>query len=416
MRGAIADDFTGATDLAGNWRARGLRTAVVLGVPGPDELADLADHDAVVVALKIRSAPAPQAVEQARAAYRALAALGVTQVYDKYCSTFDSTPEGNIGPVADALMEETGARSAVVVPGFPDAGRTVFRGHLFVGDDPLDRSPMKDHPLNPMWDSRVANLLAAQTAHPVAEVPVGVVRAGEQALRGAIVAAEAGGARYVVVDSIDNDDLAVVARATSDAPLVTGGSGLALGLDPTGATLGDITAVPGRRAVLAGSASRATQAQVRGAMPHLPHQKVDVAAALADPDAEVERLLAWARERWAEQPDRPVLVYSVGEPDDVARGRAVTADASAVVERLFSALAPRLAEAGATQLVVAGGETSGSVVQGLGVHVLEVGQLLSPGVSWLRGRRRGADDVNLVLKSGNFGTEDLFVTAWEELA
>lgn len=416
MRGAIADDFTGATDLAGNWRARGLRTAVVLGVPGRDDLDGLADHDAVVIALKIRSAPAGAAVEQARAAYRALADLGCTQVHDKYCSTFDSTPEGNIGPIADALLEETGARSAVVVPGFPDAGRTVYRGHLFVGSDPLDRSPMKDHPLNPMWDSRVATLLAAQTAHAVAEAPIDVVRSGEQALRGAIVAAEAGGARYVVVDSLDNDDLAVIARATSDAALVTGGSGLALGLEPTGATLGDIAAVPGRRAVLAGSASRATQAQVQAALPHLPHQRVDVAAALAEPGAEVERLVAWARERWAEDPERPVLVYSVGGPDDVARGREVTADASEVVERLFSALAPRLADAGATQLVVAGGETSGSVVQGLGVHVLEVGQLLSPGVSWLRGRRHGAEDVNLVLKSGNFGSEDLFTAAWEELA
>lgn len=416
MRGAIADDFTGATDLAGNWRARGLRTAVVLGVPGPEDLPGLADHDAVVVALKIRSAPVDVAVAEARAAAKALAELGCTQVYDKYCSTFDSTREGNIGPIADALLEETGARSAVVVPGFPDAGRTVYRGHLFVGDDPLDRSPMKDHPLNPMWDSRVASLLAPQTRHRVAEVPLPVVRAGEQALRAEIVAAEAQGARYVVVDSVDNDDLAVIARATADAPLVTGGSGLALGLEPTGATLGDIEAVPGRRAVLAGSASRATQGQVQAALPHLPHQKVDVATALADPAGEVERLVAWAQERWAEDPDRPVLVYSVGGPDDVARGREVTADASEVVERLFAALAPRLAEAGATQLVVAGGETSGSVAQGLDVAVLEVGQLLSPGVSWLRGRRRDADDVNLVLKSGNFGTEDLFTAAWEALA
>lgn len=416
MRGAIADDFTGATDLAGNWRARGLKTAVVLGVPGPDELAGLADHDAVVVALKIRSAPVDVAVQQARAAARALAEIGCTQVYDKYCSTFDSTPEGNIGPIADALLEETGARSAVVVPGFPAAGRTVYRGHLFVGADPLDRSPMKDHPLNPMWDSRVASLLAPQTRHEVAEVSIDVVRAGERALRAEIVRAEVRGARYVVVDSIDDDDLAVISRATVDAPLVTGGSGLALGLDPTGASLGDIEAVPGRRAVLAGSASRATQAQVQAALPHLPHQKVDVAAALADPAAEVERLVAWAQEQWLEDADRPVLVYSVGDSDDVARGRAVTPDASEVVERLFSALAPRLAAAGATQLVVAGGETSGSVAQGLDVSVLEVGQLLSPGVSWLRGRRRDAEDVNLVLKSGNFGTEDLFTAAWEELA
>ncbi|MFC4553905.1 3-oxo-tetronate kinase [Georgenia faecalis] len=415
MRGAIADDFTGATDLAGNWRARGLRTAVALGVPTAEDLAGLAGHDAVVVALKIRSAPADVAVAQAREAARALAGLGCTQVYDKYCSTFDSTPEGNIGPIADALLEETGARSAVVVPAFPDAGRTVYQGHLFVGSDPLDRSPMKDHPLNPMWDSRVADLLRPQTAHPVAEVPVGVVHTGEDALRAELARLEESGARYVVVDALDNDDLAVIARATADARLVTGGSGLALGLPPTGRTLGPITAVPGRRAVLAGSASRATQAQVQAAREHLPHVKVDVAAVLADPAGQVDSLLAWAQERWAEAPDRPVLVYSVGDPDDVARGRAVTADASAVVEGLFAALAPRLADAGATQLVVAGGETSGSVAHGLDVAVLEVGQLLSPGVSWLTGRRRGADDVNLVLKSGNFGTVDLFTTAWEEL-
>ncbi|GAB3297546.1 3-oxo-tetronate kinase [Pseudoclavibacter terrae] len=416
MLGAIADDFTGATDLAGNWRSRGLSTAVVLGVPEADGLDALRAHDAVVIALKIRSVRAEKAVAEVREAAAVLRELGCTQVYDKYCSTFDSTPEGNIGPIADALLEETGARVAVVVPGFPDAGRTVYKGHLFVGNDPLDRSSMRDHPLNPMWDSRVSALLSAQTPHAVAEVHVDVVKRGAAAVREAIDAAGARGARYVVVDSIDGADLRTIATATRDDPLVTGGSGLALGAEAKRVAPTDLAGIRGRRVVLAGSASRATQAQVQDARRTMSSRKLDVRALVDDMAGEEQRLLDWVVERWSEDADRPVMLYSVGDVDDVAAGRGASPHASELIETLYSRLAPRLADAGASQLIVAGGETSGSVSQGLGISVLEVGQLLSPGVSWLRGRRRAAPDVNLVLKSGNFGDVDLFSSAWERLA
>ncbi|MBS3179313.1 MULTISPECIES: 3-oxo-tetronate kinase [unclassified Pseudoclavibacter] len=416
MLGAIADDFTGATDLAGNWRSRGLSTAVVLGVPEADGLDALRTHAAVVIALKIRSVPAEEAVATVREAAAVLRELGCTQVYDKYCSTFDSTPEGNIGPIADALLEETGARTAVVVPGFPDAGRTVYKGHLFVGNDPLDRSSMRDHPLNPMWDSRVSTLLAAQTSHAVAEVHIDVVRRGSAALRAAIDAADARGARYVVVDSIDGADLRTIATATGGDPLVTGGSGLALGVEAKQVAPSDLAAIPGRRVVLAGSASTATQAQVQDARRTMSSRKLDVRTLVDDMAGEEQRLLDWFVERWADDPDRPVMLYSVGDARDVAAGRAASPRASELIETLYSRLAPRLADAGASQFIVAGGETSGSVAQGLGVSVLEVGQLLSPGVSWLRARRRSAPELNLVLKSGNFGDVDLFSSAWERLA
>ncbi|WP_299036603.1 3-oxo-tetronate kinase [uncultured Pseudokineococcus sp.] len=418
LRGAVADDFTGATDLAGSWRARGLRTAVVLGVPDETVAAGLDEQDAVVVALRTRSAPVDEAVAASRAAAEVLVGLGVEQVYDKYCSTFDSSPEGNIGPVADALLEVTGAPGAVVVPAFPAAGRTVYQGHLFVHDQLLHDSPMRDHPLNPMWDSRLAVLLGAQTAHAVACVPLGDVRAGAEHLRRELDRRRDAGARYLVVDSLTDDDLAVVARATASDRLVTGGSGLALGTPPTGRRLPPVVGPPGRRAVLAGSASAATRRQVAAARGRLASRGLDVAALADGPDAVdavVDDLVAWARAEWAERPEQPVLVFSVADASDVRRGREASPDASALVEACLGRLAPALVDAGASQLVVAGGETSGAVLHSLGVRRLEIGQPLGPGLSWSAGTTPDGRPLALVLKSGNFGADDLFTAAWQEL-
>lgn len=413
-RGAVADDFTGATDLAGNWTARGLRTSVLLGLPDEAAAAEVQEDDAVVVALKSRSAPTALAREQAGRAGRFLLELEVEQVYDKYCSTFDSTPEGNIGPVADELLELTSAERAVVVPSFPDNGRTVYQGHLFVGSQLLHESPMKDHPLNPMWDSSVPRLLDPQTRHSVGHVSLQVVHQGADAVRRAL-AQQAAEHRLVVVDAVTNDDLVVVATATQDDPLVSGGSGLALGLPSRPGEPRLLTRTSGRRIVLSGSASHATQRQVARALPEMPSARLDVAACTADPEAEVARLVQTVQDAWREDADRPALVYSVGSPDDVRRARALGGDVSERIETAFAALARALAEAGATEFIVAGGETSGSVLEALGVRRLEVGQQLSPGVSWLAGTDSGGRRHRFVLKSGNFGSEDLFVAGWQGL-
>lgn len=443
--GGIADDFTGATDLATNWVARGLRTAVTLGVPSDAQLAELAAMDAVVVALKTRTAPVAEAVEQSVAALAALRRLGCTRFYDKYCSTFDSTPEGNIGPVADALLAELGARRAVVVPAFPDTGRTVYLGQLFVGDRPLSESPMRHHPLTPMTDSDLVRLLTPQTRHRVASVPLATVRRGPEALRRALDEAEAAGDGpvYVVVDAIEDADLATIARATADDALVTGGSGLALGLPgaadggPAAARGGAPSArsarsassvmpvVPGRRAVLAGSASAATRGQVAAARDALPTWKLDLAALRAEPAAEVARIAAWARGRWAAEPETPVLVYAVDSLADLeAETPPGQRPAGELVEEALAGCAVAFAADGARQFLVAGGETSGSVVQALGVRQLELGPPLGPGVSWAHGTAPGAaagaggdgpGGFNLALKSGNFGDRTIFTSGWEAL-
>lgn len=413
--GSIADDFTGATDLAGNWTARGLWTSVLLGVPDGDA-AELADDDAVVVALKTRSMATDLARDQSVRAGRFLIELGAEQIYDKYCSTFDSTPEGNIGPIADALLEATGADRAVVVPSFPDNGRTVYQGHLFVGSQLLHESPMKDHPLNPMWDSSVERLLAPQTRHEVGLVPLQVVHDGPRAVRQALTQQEQNGTRLIVVDAVSNDDLATVSAATQHDALVTGGSGLALGMPGRPGAPRRLTRLPGRRVVLSGSASRATQQQVARAQEAMPHARLDAAAYSEDPQAEVARLVDAVQTAWDEDPDRPVLVYSVGTPEDLAAARLLGEGVSQRIEAAFATLATTLSDTGATEFILAGGETSGSVMEALGVRRLEVGQQLSPGVSWLAGTTSNGRRHNFVLKSGNFGTEDLFVAGWKGLA
>ncbi|NJQ05743.1 3-oxo-tetronate kinase [Streptomyces lonarensis] len=417
--GGVADDFTGATDLATNWVARGLRTSVTLGVPTDEQLDGLREMDAVVVALKSRTAPVAAAVDESVAALRALRRLGAERFYDKYCSTFDSTPEGNIGPIADALMAELDTDIAVVVPSFPATGRTVYQGHLFVGRQLLSDSSMRHHPLTPMTRSDVVELLAPQTGHAVRSVPLATVRAGADALRAALAEHRRAGSRtYVVVDALDEADLAVIAEATADHPLVTGGSGLALGLPaaPGGPATTAMPVAEGHRAVLAGSASSATRGQIADARGKLPTHKLDLAALRADLPAEVARITAWAGEHWAAKPGTPVLVYAVDSLDDIesappAGGR----PAGELVEEALAGCATAFAAAGARQFLVAGGETSGSVVQALDIARLELGPRLAPGVSWAHGTAADGHGYNLALKSGNFGRPDIFTAGWQEL-
>ena len=418
LLGCIADDFTGATDLANMLVRAGMRTVQTIGVPDADGVDG--DPDAVVVALKSRTTPAAEAVERSLAALSWLKRGGARQFYFKYCSTFDSTDEGNIGPVADALLDALGARFTIACPAFPVNGRTIYRGHLFVGDVLLSDSPMRDHPLTPMRDANLVRVLGRQTRRRVGLVPQDVVRLGAGAIRDRFARLQADGVAHAVVDAIADDDLMAIGAACGDLELVTAGSGIALGLPqnfraagllPERGDAAALPDVPGRAAVLAGSCSAATQAQV-AAMART-HTAVALDPLAGDAEAMAARALAAAEADLAA--GRPFLVYSTAGPADVAAvQRALGREqAAARIEDAFARLARGLAERGVRRFVVAGGETSGAVVQALGVTALAIGPQIDPGVPWTTSL--GAPRLALALKSGNFGATDFFLKALEML-
>lgn len=415
--GVIADDFTGATDVASMLGRAGMPTVQVLGVPE----GGLPAADAVVIALKTRTITAADAVAQSLQALRALQAAGARQIYFKYCSTFDSTAEGNIGPVADALMQALGTDFTIACPAFPENGRTVFRGHLFVGDQLLSDSGMKDHPLTPMLDANLVRVLQAQTPHKVGLLRVDALRRDASAQ---IAQLRADGVRMAVADAIDNSDLLALGEACAELPLITAGSGVALGLPPAYQRRGwwapseraaSLSAVPGPAAVLSGSCSQATNAQVA-------RWVADGRTALAlDPlalhggDQSAEALLAQALPLLSQG---PVLLYATAQPERVkAVQAALGVDAAgALVEDTLAALARGLAQAGVRRLVVAGGETSGAVVQALGVPQLRIGAPICPGVPWTEAALPGSGEpMLLALKSGNFGDVDFFADALRQV-
>ncbi|ACU37613.1 3-oxo-tetronate kinase [Actinosynnema mirum] len=417
MLGAIADDFTGATDLAIMLRRNGHRVAVAIEDHDPGERVR-AGLDALVIALKSRTAPVAEAVAATRAAHERLLDWGARRVYVKYCSTFDSTDEGNIGPVLDAVADRAGAERVVVVPSLPANGRTVHEGLLHVNGQLLEHSPLRHHPLTPMTRSRVADLLRPQTRHEVAELHLDVVRSGRDALRAAL---DATAARYVVVDAVDDADLAVIGAAVAGDAVVSGGSGLALGLpDPHGDTDGWTAPASGRRAVLCGSASTATRRQVADAAGRAqPVLRVDPVAAVRTPDLEVDRIAAWAVQQPADS--TPVIHTTADAADLVPEVDGLPA--APAVETVLAGVARRLVVSGVRHLLVAGGETSGAVVRALGVGVLRVGPEIAPGICWAAAAAAtggdgddGGHEVALALKSGNFGPDDLFTSAWDRLA
>lgn len=413
--GVIADDFTGASDIA-NTLAKGLperggvSTALYLGVPlaqaGPGVVAG-------VVALKSRSVPAEAAVSQSLDALRWLQAQGCRQIVFKYCSTFDSTPEGNIGPVAEALAEALGVRGVVVCPAFPTVGRTVYQGHLFVRDRLLSESGMQDHPLTPMTDPDLRRWLGRQIAGPVGHADLTTVRSGATALSARLRDAEARGERLVVVDAIEDEDLLTIARASADAPLLTGGSGIALGLPDN--LIGAGLAPPAEPAfapiaapafVLSGSCSQATRGQVARHLEGHPGHEIDVAA-LMEGRLTAAHLLAFLEEHAGATP----LVYSSSAPDDV-RALQQQFGAKPVADRLdslFATVAALAVEAGFGRVIVAGGETSGAVATTVG-GALQIGREIDPGVPVLI-RAEPAGPLALALKSGNFGAVDFFERA-----
>ncbi len=422
--GAVADDVTGGTDLAGAFVQAGLRTVQTLGLPTVParELLEGDEVDALVVALKTRTAPVDQAVEESRAAARWLLEAGCRQLYEKYCSTFDSTPAGNIGPITDALMAETGSDLTVVCPAFPGTGRTVYRSHLFVGDQLLSDSGMRSHPLTPMTDSDLRRLLQAQTPSRVGALDVDVLRGGPGAVREGLARLRADGVRMVVVDALTDADLDVLAQATTDLPLLTGGSGLGRALQsharvpqPRGNGAGAASALApagGLQAVLAGSCSRATLEQLEHVRDRYPRWQLDPRALAADLPAVVEQVTAWAAPRLA---DGPVVVSASAPPEQVARVQAELGSgvAGELVERALAALAVRLVAAGVRRLVVAGGESAGAVTAALGVPALRIGPTIAPGVPWTAGTAADGSRLHLALKSGNFGGADFFERCWE---
>lgn len=407
--GAVADDLTGATDLASILRREGWRVALNVGVPAKG--ASFAGVDAVVIALKSRTVPVADAVAWSLESAEALEAAGAEQLFFKYCSTFDSTDQGNIGPVAEALMARFGADFTIACPAFPANGRTIYRGHLFVLDRLLSESPMKDHPLTPMRDSDLVRVLGKQTKRKVGLVGYETLEGGPTKIRASFEALRNAGTSIAIVDALNDTHLRAIGAACKGMKLVTGGSAVAMGLPANFAksealAASPFAAAPGGMGIVSGSCSAATRGQVASALAAgVPALKIDPASL---PDGATVR--AWIA---AQAKDRPVLVYSTAEPDAV---RAAQSKDSKIAERLEDILAEAAktcVELGRTRLVVAGGETSGAVVAKLGVACLEIGPEICPGVPWTRALDgRG---LALALKSGNFGGPEFFRQAFEAL-
>ena len=411
--GVIADDFTGATDVAGMLVQAGMSALLAIGVPPADAVLDA---DAIVVALKSRTVPAADAVRESLAALERLRAAGCRRFYFKVCSTFDSTPRGNIGPVAEALMAALGTDFAIACPAFPENGRSVYRGHLFVGDLLLSDSGMRNHPLTPMTDANLVRWLQAQTTLRVGLLRHDAVAAGTDAVAARIAGLRADGVRIAVADAIDNADLRTLGAACADLPLVVAGSGLALGLPVPYAARGwvrpdaqaaALPAVGGHAAVLSGSCSTATNAQVQHWLQAgQPAFRID-ALRLAEGAPLAAQALAWADSRLAQG---AVLVYATAAADGVkAVQQQLGAErAGSLIEACLAEIATGLLDRGVRRLVVAGGETSGAVVQALQVQRLRVGATIDPGVPWTQAEGR---PLLLALKSGNFGSVDFFAKA-----
>jgi 3-dehydrotetronate 4-kinase len=419
LLGAIADDFTGATDLASMLVRGGMRTVQLIGVPRPEEPAP--DADAVVVALKSRTAPVRQAVEESLAALAWLRDAGCRQFFFKYCSTFDSTEAGNIGPVADALIAALGCGFALACPAFPANARSVYQGHLFVGGALLNESGMEHHPLTPMTDANLVRVLSRQTDGTVGLVPYAAVEQGAMAIRQAMTALKEQGRRYAIVDAVSDAHLVAIGEAAEHHALITGGSGIAIGLPanfrrarqlPERSDAGSLPVVAGHAAVLAGSCSRATLGQLGFAREHVPVLQLDP---LATP--EVAQMVAGARDWISEKlGPSPIVIAASAPPDKVAelQQRLGRDAAGALIEQTLAQIAEVLVERGVRRLVIAGGETAGAVVSRLGVRSLRIGAEIDPGVPWTYAEG-GATPLLLSLKSGNFGSRDFFLKAFEVL-
>lgn len=415
--GCIADDFTGATDLANTLTRRGMHTVQTIGLPK----GAAPEADAIVVALKSRTIAAADAVAQSLSACRWLKAHGAKQIFFKYCSTFDSTDDGNIGPVADALLDELKSVFTIACPAFPETGRTIYLGHLFVGGDLISDSSMRNHPLTPMKDSNLVRVLSRQTKHKVGLVAHKTVKAGAPAIAEAFATLQALGVRHAVVDALEDKDLENIGEAASALPLITGGSGIAIGLPanyrvarliPKRESVAALAAVKGPGMVLSGSCSAATLAQVERFAARHPAMAIDPERLAAAPEATVTTLLDWAK---TQLKSGPALIYASAAPEKVQAVQAKFGRerAGAMIEQAIAKVAEGLSQAGVRRFVIAGGETSGAVVSALKVEALEIGPQIAPGVPATLSY--GSPRYALALKSGNFGGPDFFAEALDAL-
>jgi 3-dehydrotetronate 4-kinase len=414
--GCIADDYTGASDLANTLTRAGLRTVQTIGVPA-DDLA-LPEVDAVVVSLKSRSIEASLAVTRSRAAEKWLRGRGARHILFKICSTFDSTDQGNIGPVMDALREDCGERIVLVTPAFPETGRTVYQGNLFVGAVPLNESPLKDHPLNPMHDSNLVRVLARQSRTKIGLVNLATVTKGAEAVRARLAELAAQGFGAAIIDAVFDPDLEAIGRVALDHRLSVGASGIGLGIARALVAAADksvsssaaaMAGVGGPAAILAGSCSQATLGQIAAAEKIMPVLHLDSEQVVQGKD-EGRRALAWAHERLQ---SGPLLIASSATPDRVAalqahHGRDAAGHA---IEETMADIAEALVAAGVRRLIVAGGETSGAVVDRLQIPGFLVGEEIAAGVPVLRAVGAKQGEMLLALKSGNFGGPQFFSDA-----
>lgn len=425
LLGCIADDFTGATDLANNLVRAGMRVVQTIGLPDSPIPVDC---NAVVIALKSRTIAPEQAVKQSLAALQWLKEQHVQQVYFKYCSTFDSwyTGEvrGNIGPVTEALMQAMGCDFTIATPAFPDNQRTVFKGHLFVGDQLLSDSGMKNHPLTPMTDANLVHVLQAQCQRKVGLIDYRCVAKGVHAIADRITELKSQGIGIAVVDALSNDDLLRLGPALADMPLVTAGSGVAIGLPSNwgiqpAADSAKLPAARGQQAIISGSCSLATQGQVAHfvAQGGAAYQLDPLAWPSDTPPADIAtQVVNWATAHMASS---TVLVYSTADAEQVKSVQAQrgTQHAGEHTEQVLALVAQGLVQHGVSQLVVAGGETSGACVQALGISQLTIGAQIDPGVPWCYAPSRFAPSggLHITLKSGNFGSADFFTKAFQFL-
>jgi 3-dehydrotetronate 4-kinase len=423
--GSVADDFTGASDLADTLVASDLSTMLLIGLPEGGRLpAEATEAEAVVFALKTRSIQNSEAVRQSLAAARFLRSAGCRHLFFKYCSTFDSTSAGNIGPVADALLDEVGSDFTICCPAFPKNGRKIFNGYLFVGPVLLSESGMQNHPLTPMTDPNLVRVLQAQTRHKVGLIGFDVVNRGASAIRAGIQKLRGQGVRYAIVDAIDEDDLAAIGAAALDEGLVfsTGGSGLGGGLALNLRNLSEFGTersamsfpkVKGPAAVIAGSCSRATLGQIEHFVKtDKPFFRVEISALLTGKESVIAQALAWAKPHLGTD---PLLIAASESPEAVvqhqqAHGREHIGH---LIETALAEIARGLVDAGVRRLILAGGETSSAAVERLDVRALRIGPTIDPGVPWTFSL--GTDPIALALKSGNFGAPDFFISAFNKL-
>ena len=399
LLGCIGDDFTGSSDLANTLAKGGMQVALFSGVPDAPS-----DVEAGVIALKSRTIAPDQAVAQSLEALEWLLAQGCTQIFFKYCSTFDSTTSGNIGPVADALADRLGEKAVIICPAFATTGRTVYQGHLFVNGQPLHESGMQNHPLTPMTDPDLRRWLKPQTQRVVAHIPAETVMRGASAIARAL--SDITAPSLVVVDAITDVNLLEIGKAAAGRKLITGGSGVALGLPANFELAGganEWTGANGTGAILSGSCSEATRGQVKAYAKNHPALEI-TADSVMQSAVTAETIAIWMLENIAATP----MAYSSTDPDTVAAAQAKYGGdiVATKIEALFAAIAQLLIAGGVKRLVTAGGETSGAVVEGLGIKTMQIGPEIAAGVPAMR-----ADDLAIALKSGNFGEVDFFETA-----